>query len=95
MKHLFALALAVSAAGAAAQEAARPDPADPRIKTPDARYRSAFDGYRGYTDKDRVPWRVANEEARELGGHVGQVRSSSFPKPGAREEKGQPHGGHR
>jgi len=79
---LFALA-AVTAGSAAAQ--ARPDPADARAKAPPVEYRSAFEGYRPYTEPELAPWRAVNEEVRQVGGHLGIVRTS---KPAG-------HGGHK
>lgn len=88
---LFALATIVAGA-AAAQTAAKPDPADPRARTPSVEYRSAFTEYRPYSEPELVAWRAANQEVAAAGGHVGIVRSQGkAEKP---EPKAPAHGGH-
>lgn len=92
---LFALAATVAGA-TAAQTAAKPDPADPRVRTPSVEYRSAFETYRPFAEEKLAPWREANEEVKQQGGgHAGQ---SMHSKPQARPEaKPAPadHGGHK
>ncbi|MDX1376921.1 MAG: hypothetical protein R3357_15245 [Burkholderiales bacterium] len=53
------------------------DPADPKAPVPETKYRSAFDSYRPYEDTKLRSWREANDEARALGGHMGQVRGGA------------------
>lgn len=78
-------ALAAIAAGSAwAQQEKRADPADPAAKAPPPIYRSAFEGYRGFEDTKRVPWREANEEAARIGGHIGILREEA-----ARDKQGR------
>jgi|GEM_PF-2946932 len=77
-KTVFALAAAY-AAGAAAQQAARPDPADPAAATKATVYEPALKDYRPYADPALARWREANEEVRRLGGHRGQAPASGKP----------------
>lgn len=57
-------------------------------------YDSAFEGYRSYREPEPRAWRDANDEARMLGGHVGQLKPSP-PASAPREPTGsippQPH----
>ena len=94
------IALAALAAGAAAaQEARRPDPADPKAKVPPVEYRSAFDGYRSFAEQELRDWRKANEEVGATGGHLGHRPDRDSGKPGARPQPGSPensgNGGHK
>ena len=76
------IALAALAAGAvAAQEARRPDPADPKSKVPAVEYRSPFADYKPYADTPVAPWRESNEAVKK--------------KPAAKPPAGDGHGGHR
>jgi len=95
MKHAHWLLLAALAAGnAVAQSGARPDPADPDVRVPDAAYRSAFDGYRIHELTKQVPWRDANQEVGRVGGHVGILREQGTQekdpsgKPGDQDTSG-------
>lgn len=106
MYRAICIALAALAASSvAAQEARRPDPADPKAKAPPAEYRSAFDGYRPFADEELSDWRRANDEVGAAGGHLGHRpgqaagRPGAKPQPGSAESAGQPapssaHGGH-
>jgi hypothetical protein len=87
---LFVVPALISAGLAAAQGADRPNPLDPRVKTPPVEYRSAFDGYRPFAGQELRDWRKANEEVREAGGHAGH-------KPGqsAGEKTSKPQPGHK
>jgi hypothetical protein len=71
---------------AAAENPARPDPADPKAGAPLRPYESAFKGYRPYVDPEVARWRDANEEMGRLGGHLGHVprESGAIIKPGAK-----------
>lgn len=71
------------AGGAAAQNPARPDPADPKASAPMRPYASAFDGYRPYDDPEIARWRAVNEEMGRLKGHAGHVPASEPAKAGA------------
>ena len=79
MKHwlraaLAAQVLAWSAGHAETAPPAPADPADPTVAVPEAKYESAFDGYRRHDDAKPRAWREANDEAATLGGHMGQMR---------------------
>ncbi|MDH4093369.1 MAG: hypothetical protein OEV81_01120 [Betaproteobacteria bacterium] len=88
MKHAYGLLLAALAAGnAAAQAGARPDPAGPEVRVPEAVYRSVFDGYRMHDLSKQIPWRAANEEVGRIGGHVGILREQTPPKKDASGER--------
>lgn len=91
---LFVIA-ATAAALAAAQES-RPDPRDPKAKVPPLEYRSAFDGYRRYSEPELADWREMNDEVRRIGGHVGIAREQQqAPRPQAKPAPEAGHGGHR
>jgi hypothetical protein len=75
------LVLAAAAAGAAAAQQQRPDPNDPKAKAPPVEYRSAFEGYRPYAEREAAGWREMNDEARRIGGHVGIMREQAKPAP--------------
>lgn len=92
----FSLA-AILAGSAAAQTAARPDPADPKAAAPMRPYESAFKDYRPFVDPDIARWREVNEEVGRLNGHVGHVprQSGSAAKPGARPAAQGGHGAHK
>ena len=63
MRTLLAVLPAILCAGAAvAQSEGRANPLDPQAKVPPVEYRSAFEGYRPFADRDLRDWRNANEE---------------------------------
>lgn len=97
MQQIIAVALAVSAASsAAAQQAARPDPADSKAVVPAQRYESVFKDYRPYADPQIARWRELNEEAGRLGGHTGHVaKPGEKSKPVAKTASPQGHAGHK
>ena len=94
---LFVPALIV-AGTVAAQSAERPNPNDPKAKVPPIEYRSAFEGYRPFTDQEATDWRRANEDVGAAGGHAGHRPGQG---PGQPTSKPQPrqadkeHGGHK
>lgn len=93
-----AIALAAAFAGsAAAQQAARPDPADPKATAPSRpAYESAFKGYRPHSDTEVGRWRESNEEMGRLKGHVGHVPGSVPPAASPAPKSGPAgHGGHK
>lgn len=46
-------------------------------------YRSAFEGYRPFSDEVVVKdWRKANDEARDAGGHLGLMKGQPAPRQG-------------
>ncbi|HSH08475.1 MAG TPA: hypothetical protein VLA41_12490 [Burkholderiales bacterium] len=71
---LAAQLLAWTAVHAESERPAAADPADPRAPATETKYHSVLDGYRPYEETKLRPWREANDEARALGGHRGQVR---------------------
>jgi hypothetical protein len=93
----IAFALAAMVAGAAAaQSAAKPDPADPKARVPSVEYRSAFEGYRRYAEPEVTGWREMNQEVGRVGGHLGIVRGQGDAvKPGAKVPAEAGHGGHK
>ena len=92
----FTLA-ACFAGSAAAQNPARPDPADPKAPVPAWPYESVFKDYRPYANADAARWRETNEAMGRLGGHVGHVPESSAAtsKPAAKAPAQSGHGGHK
>jgi len=96
--YLFSLATIV-AGNAAAQNTARPDPADPKAAVLERPYESAFKDYRPYSDPDIVRWRDSNSEVGRLGGHAGHVPRASGAgapaKPAAKSPAPTDHGAHK
>jgi hypothetical protein len=98
---LFLPALVVAGV-VAAENAERPNPNDPKAKVPPIEYRSAFEGYRPFSDQEAADWRKANEEVGAAGGHAGH-RPGQGPgqgpgRPTSKPQPGQPdkeHGGHK
>jgi hypothetical protein len=82
------LAIVVAASGVAAAQQPRPHPGDPKVKVPPVEYRSAFEGYRRFTDEELRDWRKSNEEVGAAGGHGGHRpgqgagQQTSKPQPG-------------
>jgi hypothetical protein len=74
MKALIRTALAAVASACAATALAQE-------RTGPLEYRSAFAGYRSFEEPEGRNWRDANEEARMLGGHVGQLKSAPPMQP--------------
>jgi hypothetical protein len=97
MLQTIAFALAALFAGAlAAQQPARPDPADPKAAVPAQRYESVFKTYRPYIDPELARWREANEEVRRVGGHVGHVpKAAQQGKPAAKAPAQSAHEVHK
>ena len=98
MKRTFVFTLlALAAGGAAAQQKPRPDPADQATRTPQSAYRSAFEGYRSFSDAEVARWREANEEMGRLNGHVGHVPGSVPPPSRGTDAPAKPaaHGSHK
>ncbi len=91
VRHSAALSVAVllSVAGSASGQAGAPV------------YRSAFDGYRPFSDQAVVPWREANELVGRIGGwqayaREGQGTSGKPPAPAASAASGAgSHSGHK
>lgn len=99
-----AVVLLVAAGSATAQESSVFDPK--AKKGPGVAYRSAFEDYRPFAEQKPADWRRANDEVRDVGGHLGLAKgqgsgeAASRPQPGSPEasggaaEKGGMHGGH-
>jgi hypothetical protein len=87
-KSVFMLAAAF-AAGAAAGQSSRPDPADPKAAVKAPPRESAFRDYRPWAEAELARWREVNEEVRRLGGHPGHVPQSA-PPGGAAPRTGKP-----
>jgi hypothetical protein len=78
------------ACAAFAQAAAAP-PAVPPSVTP--RYESPFADYRPFSvESPMKPWRAANDDVREAGGHVGILKGMSAPAAASASGK-SPAGG--
>lgn len=57
-------------AGCAAERGNGPSALDARTASPALEFRSAFDGYRAFSDQELADWRKANEEVTAAGGPV-------------------------
>jgi len=93
-------ALALFAGAAAAQQPARPDPADAKAAVPALRYDSAFKAYRPYAEPEIARWRDVNDEMTRLGGHAGHMpqaarQETSSPKSSPKTAAPSGHGGHK
>lgn len=92
LSALPALALAqATPAGAPStapvNSAAAPSPAPPE-------YRSAFEGYRPYTDEKTLSWKEANDSVGSIGGwrvYAKEAQEPASPGPAAKPD---PHAGH-
>ena len=92
---LFVLA-ASAASNALAQASARPDATAPSAKVPPFEYRSAFAGYRGFTEEQVAPWRESNEAVKAGPGHAGnEPNASRSTKPPAKPAGDGGHGDHK
>ena len=98
MLKMTCIALAMCFAGSAtAQNAARPDPADPKASAPIRPFVSAFEGYRPYVDPEIARWRDVNHEVGRLNGHMGHVPKppGAAARPAAKPPAQSGHGGHK
>lgn len=55
----------------AQQRATAPGPAHPGVAVPAIKYDSAFTGYTPFREEKLLPWRGVNDEAAQVGGHLG------------------------
>lgn len=69
IKRLLFLLLVTITATRCAPTRPGPAPAVPTGKAAPLEYRSAFEGYRAFSDDKPVPWRDANEEVKGGGHH--------------------------
>ena len=92
MEKLFiAVSAILFASFAAAQGDGRANPLDPGAKSPAVQYRSAFEGYKPFAERDLSDWRKANDEVGAA------AQKTSKPAPGKPESAGGPsekRGGH-
>ncbi len=65
-----------------------PDPADPAVAVPAAKYRSAFEGYRKMGDEPVADWRASNDAVAKAGGWRAYAREAQAPEGKSMEEKG-------
>lgn len=70
MHHLFS-ALLLAAALASPAVRAADAAANANTRVPEARYDSAFTGYRPYREQAPAQWRAVNDEVHKAGGHIG------------------------
>ena len=107
MRFFIVVVPALLFAGLAVAQEGRRDALDPNAKVPPLEYRSAFEGYRPFTDQELANWRRSNEEVGAAGGHAGKPgqetgQQSSKPQPRNAESPGRAaekpetpvHGGH-
>lgn len=92
-----------SALAAPARAASAPAEHDARAKSPlRGSYRSAFEGYRSFSDPPAVSWREANDTVGRIGGWRAYAREAHEPaaperaasQPGARRDARGGHGAH-
>jgi hypothetical protein len=76
---LFCALAAAWLPSAAAQQAARGNPADPAARVPAPQYSSAFTGYQALRDEPPLAWQSANDEVARVGGHLGILRAAPTP----------------
>jgi hypothetical protein len=76
-------------------------PATPAASTASGAYRSAFQGYRTFSEQPVAPWRQSNDTVREIGGWRAYAReaqagaSASAPAASpAASSASSPHAGH-
>ena len=95
--RIAAAVVLLVAGSAAAQESSV---LDPKAKNPGVVFRSVFEDYRPFGEQKPVDWRQANDEVRDVGGHLGLAKGqgpggqTSKPQPGSPEASGGAHGGH-
>lgn len=92
LSALPALALA-QASPASAQSAVLVNPAAASAPTP-PEYRSAFEGYKPYTDEKMLSWKEANDRVGGIGGwrvYAKEAQEPAAPGPAAKPD---PHAGH-
>lgn len=95
LKTISFLLAAMVTVSAAAQNAARPDPADSRASVSAPPYESALKDYRPFVETEVARWREVNAEVGRLGGHVGHVprETGATTKSGAKPSAPTANGG--
>jgi hypothetical protein len=87
-KCLLFLLSAIAAGAGCAQTSAGSDRVAPVADASALEYRSAFDGYRAFTEDKVMPWREANETVKDAGDHASHgVKPEA--KPTAKPQSGQ------
>jgi len=88
MQRIFVIAIALAAHGvvvapaAHAAEPAKSAPAtDANARVPTAAYHSVFSSYQPFREQKLAPWREANDEAHQTGGHIGIVGGAAGKPP--------------
>ncbi len=73
------LSLPIAAITMATAIAAEPAPSvlDPNAPTAPLPYQSAFTGYKRPQLEGKTDWRKANDTVRDVGGHMGAIKSDS------------------
>src|SRR6185369_6910906 len=82
---------AMAALAAMAQPAPAPSGTAPTVAPPALSYRSAFEGYRPFSDEKPIPWKEANDTVHRRGGWQAYAREASDTRP---DEAGSPPPGH-
>lgn len=87
MQWVAAAALALAMPWAAAQQSAGSAPAShvspnaAAVPTlPSVEFRSAFEGYRRYSDEAVTPWRQSNDTVGRIGGWQAYAREAAAPQ---------------
>src|SRR5262245_11957468 len=73
--HMAALAAATALAAGTALAQSRPKPDDPKAAAPPIAHRSAYEGYRPYSEGPMASWREVNDEVARVDGHSGVLRA--------------------
>lgn len=85
-------ALAAFAAGAQIGPAPNSSTANESAAPPS--FKSAMEGYKAFADEKPVPWRQANDTARERGGWRAYAKESADEPEGKPSAAADPHAGH-
>ncbi|PJI41835.1 hypothetical protein [Ferrovibrio sp.] len=94
----FRSALLGATIGLAAQAAWAAEPTaavlDPNASTAPLPYQSAFSGYQRPQFEGKADWRKANDTVRDVGGHMGAIKSDSAEMPTKAGDAVPAAGGH-
>ncbi|RZI68256.1 MAG: hypothetical protein EOP13_25960 [Pseudomonas sp.] len=88
------VAAAVFAAAAQTPEAPSDAPGPAQVAPTALSYRSALEGFQGFTDEKAVPWQQANDTVHQRGGWKAYAKEASEtgPATGASGSAGHAHG---
>lgn len=75
---------------AAQQRANTSGPTHPGVAVPAMKYESAFTDYIPFRDQKLAPWREANDEAAQVGGHLGIFSGTAKPADQAPASSAKP-----